>query len=381
MPLPALRQFESFPAIVNGEKGFVIRDPLGFSNEFFIKEEVAFIIYFFNGVTPMRDLQDNFYFRFRRELPTNFVKEIISFFDQNYLLDNVRFRKKLNDEKEKFKKEKVRKLNDTFFLEDEKGKEFFKDFIKEVKSYKNKKQPEQGIISPHIDYFRGKESYVKVYSGLINKNFKRFIILGTNHTMFKDEFIVAEKDFETPTGKLVQYDREFIENLKNRFGEKYFEDSIAHKYEHSIEFQVNILAELFEDFTILPILAPSFLDGRKHSEFIDWLKELLNDDIFLIAASDLSHRGIQFGDPFPAIEKREETVNYDKEVLDLAIEKKPDDFINKLIENKNFTNICGMGPIYTLLKLVKKEKGELIDYRFTIDESGGSMVSFAGIYF
>ncbi len=195
MPLPALRQVESFPAIVNNEKGFVIRDPLGFSNEFFIKEEVAFVIYFFNGVTPMRDLQDNFYFRFKRELPTNLVKEIISFFDQNYLLDNVRFRKKLNSEKEIFEKEKVRKLNDTFFSEDEKGKEFFKDFIKDIKSHKNVKEPEQGLISPHIDYFRGKESYVKVYSGLINKNFKRFIILGTNHTMFKDEFIVADKDF------------------------------------------------------------------------------------------------------------------------------------------------------------------------------------------
>ncbi len=141
------------------------------------------------------------------------------------------------------------------------------------------------------------------------------------------------------------------------------------------------MAEIFVDFTILPILAPSFLDRRKHSEFIDWIKEVSDNNTFLIATSDLSHRGIQFGDPFPAIEKREETVSYDKEIIDLIVEKKPDDFINKLIENKNFTNICGMGPIYTLLKLVKKEKGDLIDYRFTIDESGGSMVSFAGIYF
>ena len=381
MPLPALRQFESFPAIVNDEKGFIIHDPLGFSNDFFIKEEVAFIIYFFNGVTPMRNLQDNFFFRFKRELPTNFVKEIVAFFDQNYLLDNVRFRKRLNKEKDKFKNNPFREPMDRSFTEDEKAKEFLDNLINEIKEYKNDKEPNFGMISPHIDYFRGKRTYVKVYSGLKSKKLKNFLILGTNHTMFGDDFIVADKDFIAANGKIAKYNRELINKLKKELGDKYFKDMIAHKYEHSIELQVNIISELFEDFTFLTVLAPNFLDGRKHEEFLNWLTSSINEDTFIIAASDFSHVGIQFGDPFPAIEKREEIIEYDKRIIDYILMGKEDNFIEELIMNKNKTNICGMGPIYTLMKLIDKKKASLVDYNFTIDEAGGSMVSFAGIYF
>ncbi len=381
MPLPALRQFESFPAIVNNEKGFIIRDPLGFSNDFFIKEDIAFIIYFFNGVTPMRDLQENFFFRFKKELPKDFVKEIVSFFDQNYLLDNVRFRKKLNSEREKFKNQKTRKPIDNLYKNDEKSMDFFKDLIKEIKSFSSKELPEKGVISPHIDYFRGKETYIKVYSGVKKIKKRKFIILGTNHTMFKDEFIVANKDFETINGKISKIDSELLNSLKKEFGEKYFEDMIAHKYEHSVELQVNILAELLEDFTFFPILTPSFLDGRKHAEFIEWLRKSIGDEYFIIAASDFSHTGIQFGDPFPAIEKRDEIITYDKNMIDLILQKGEEAFINELISNENKTNICGMGPIYTLLKLTGNKNGRIVDYRFTIDDTGGSMVSFAGIFF
>ncbi len=381
MPLPALRQFESFPAIVNNEKGFIIRDPLGFSNDFFIKEDIAFIIYFFNGVTPMRDLQENFFIRFKKELPKDFVKEIVAFFDQNYLLDNVRFRKKLNSEREKFRNQKVRRPIDNLYKNDEKSMDFFKDLIKEIKRFSPKEIPEKGVISPHIDYFRGKETYIKVYSGVKEIKKRKFIILGTNHTMFKDEFIVANKDFETINGKISRIDLELLNSLKKESGEKYFEDMIAHKYEHSVELQVNILAELFEDFTFFPILTPSFLDGRKHKDFIEWLRKSINDEYFIIAASDFSHTGIQFGDPFPAIEKRDEIIAYDKNMIDLILQKGEEAFINELISNGNKTNICGMGPIYTLLKLIGNKNGRIVDYRFTIDDTGGSMVSFAGIFF
>ena len=381
MPLPALRQFESFPAIVNNEKGFIIRDPLGFSNDFFIKEDIAFIIYFFNGVTPMRDLQENFFFRFKKELPKDFVKEIVAFFDQNYLLDNVRFRRKLNSEREKFRNQKTRKPIDSLYKNDEKSMNFFKDLIKEIKRFSPKEIPEKGVISPHIDYFRGKETYIKVYSGVKEIKKRKFILLGTNHTMFKDEFIVANKDFETINGKTSKIDSELLNLLIKEFGEKYFEDMIAHKYEHSVELQVNILAELFEDFTFFPILTPSFLDGREHKDFVEWLRKSIDDEYFIIAASDFSHTGIQFGDPFPAIEKRDEIISYDKNMIDLILQKGEEAFINELISNGNKTNICGMGPIYTILKLMGNKKGRIVDYRFTIDDTGGSMVSFAGIFF
>jgi len=113
----------------------------------------------------------------------------------------------------------------------------------------------------------------------------------------------------------VRTDRGLVEELKRRCPDLLAVDDIAHRAEHSIEFQVILLQHLLgakRSFRILPILCGSFHewilagqlpsdDPRVRSVF-EALREAISAQgkpVCLVAGADLAHVGARFGDPGP----------------------------------------------------------------------------------
>ena len=72
-----------------------------------------------------------------------------------------------------------------------------------------------------------------------------FVILGTGHSGPANNFAITEKDFVTPLG-VASTDRDFVAALREQCDTDFTAGELAHKSEHSVEFQVVFLQYLYK---------------------------------------------------------------------------------------------------------------------------------------
>ena len=245
---------------------------------------------------------------------------------------------------------------------------------------------ERGIISPHIDYERGMRGYVLAYGGWEHLKDKTLIFLGVNHTPLRDGFILSSRGYMTPWGP-VEVDREALKALEEVIEEPY-SDEIAHFFEHSIELNVAFLKAL-TDFKMVGLLVPSFAEfiaqGKLPDQNYQGIFSLLNnmaldENFVLVAAADLSHYGLSFGDSQKAEELRPQVEIFDRYILEKMQMGNGDGFLSSFFPHKNATRVCGTGAIYVFLKSVDK-RGRLLGYFNAMDPDGSSAVSFAALIY
>lgn len=260
----------------------------------------------------------------------------------------------------------------------------------------NSNQKPIGVIAPHIDFRVGGDSYGAVYNAIKLSDADTFIILGTAHKMSYDKFMFCKKDFETPLG-IVKTDKEFINQFKNNLSFSITENELSHKTEHSIEFEVVMLKHIFQDreIKIVPILAGSFYEyvesGNKDINLDSELNELyftltktalqLKRKVCYIASSDLSHFGLRFGDLDTANSFLQNVEKNDSCVLSIIEKCDANSFIEFMINCKNKYRVCGIAPIYAMLKSLNPQKANVLSYNYWDDYEHGSGVTFAGIVF
>src|SRR5207247_2596728 len=83
-----------------------------------------------------------------------------------------------------------------------------------------------------------------------------FVIVGTCHVGMRHPFALTRKDYDTPLGP-ARADRDFVEALAARAAQDCFGSELAHRSEHSIEFQAVFLQYLYagrRDITVVPLL-------------------------------------------------------------------------------------------------------------------------------
>ena len=119
-------------------------------------------------------------------------------------------------------------------------------------------QPVRGLIAPHIDFHRGGPAYAWAYRDLAERgDADVFVVFGTCHAGMADPFALTRKPFETPLGP-VPVERDFVDALAARAGQDCFASELAHRNEHSVEFQAVFLRYLYagrREVTVVPILA------------------------------------------------------------------------------------------------------------------------------
>ena len=256
--------------------------------------------------------------------------------------------------------------------------------------------PAKALIVPHIDFRIGPEAhlaYSAAYNSILNSDADLFVIFGTAHYGNSSYFMLTEKDFLTPFGK-IETDKEIINTLKNKLGDKIVFDELTHRTEHSIELQTILLHYIFRNrnFKILPILVGSFHQfiyenrlpstSKIFNDFTDSLKQAISESnrkVIYIASADFAHIGRKFGDSFDAEIALEILKDEDIELIDSLVNVNEDNFFQKITNSNDKRRICGLSPIYTMLKTADFKYSKLLEYQQWNEIETKSAVSFATI--
>ncbi len=257
------------------------------------------------------------------------------------------------------------------------------------------------LIVPHIDFNIGKishEVYSAAYKAILNYHPDLIVIFGTSHYISSDLFMLTQKNFKTPLG-IAQVDLKLIEQLKEELDMDLTIDELAHKDEHSIEFQVVLLQYLYknDNIKILPVLVGSFHEflvkkkqpnkSHRFNHFITSLKTVIDRNYkkpLIIASGDLAHVGRKFQDNFDASTVLEQLKREDMQLIDRLSRKDSEGFFDLILNTNDKRKICGLSPFYTLLEYQKLYndkvfKGEFLKYNQWNEIETRSAVTFTSI--
>lgn len=235
------------------------------------------------------------------------------------------------------------------------------------------------FILPHAGYqYSGRTAVLGLKTAA--KQYKRVIVIGPSHRVPMEEVLSVPRatHYETPLGQ-VPLDVEFINKLLEH---PVFQNiPQADEYEHSTQIEVLLLQCAQKDFKLVPIVAGSCSE-ETIMQVAAILKSLIDDDTLVIASSDFTHYGPNYGYiPF------RENIPEQLRQLDIGAFE----YISKLdgkgfleYERKTGATICGSVPIAILLSMLDKTtEVKLIKYSTSGELTGdfSNSVSYFSIAF
>jgi len=257
-----------------------------------------------------------------------------------------------------------------------------------------------GLCSPHMDLWRAAVGYGHAYRALrdgLDERVDTFILLGTSHAPMRRAFAVCAKRFDTPLGGL-EPDGEAIAQLQADSGFDLREDEYLHRGEHSLEFQAVFLRHVLGQgpraaaARIVPILCGlgEALVARRDpahvpevETFVAALRALVErraGRVLVVAGADLAHVGPRFGDARALDGRGRELLGArDRESIDLAVGRDAPGFFRQVAADLDTRRVCGLGPLYTLLRALPQGRGEALHYDQCVDPEEGSIVSHASL--
>lgn len=392
----------------DGASYVVIEDPLGIAPAPVVvpMEGYQWTIRRFDGLTSIDSLIADIRKQTGQTVPRENLVRIVDELDQSYLLDSPRFWKYVEDYRALPLRtaahaggayaatgpELKRQLDALFRHPAASGA------VSRAILPNGDGGPVRGILSPHIDFHRGGPVYTWSYKELIERSDADvFVIVGVAHQFSKNRFALTRKDFETPLGT-VRTDQDFVDRLLELAGEKYLEDELAHRTEHSVEFQTVFLQYLLGDkrpFTIVPILAGSFHDLMMNRSdpsedadvrtFIEALRRTereLGKKVAYIGGIDLGHIGKEFGDP-ETLNRNvlEELRQFDSSMLERAAAGDASGWFRTASLVDNRYRVCGLAATYVVLTAMGETTGKVLRYDQAVNPELTCCVSFAGVAF
>ncbi len=406
MEYPKINPIEAFPVEHEGQRVICLRDPNHISNKvMLLSPETVFIISLFDGVNSIEDIQNKCEEKFGERIPLEDLEQLITQLDDALFLDSEKFKAHNNKLIENYHSSDIRTSSHAGLSYPAKVQElegWFEKFFKEAEQSEPRvKSPGilKGLISPHIDFTRGGHLYAKAYRELDDTcEAKTYIIFGTSHYSEVDNpFILTRKGFETPLG-ISKTDSEFIDRITGECDWDLFNGEIAHRSEHSIEFQVAFLQYVLrnkEDYKIVPILCNSFfglvqegkspLEDGRISQFLNSFTQLieeLGNKVFIIAGVDMAHVGPKFGDRDKVNDLTLGRIK-ERDIKSLEFTGKLDaeGFYRSVEEEKDWRKICGLSSIYATLSTIQAKEGKLLGYDQAKEPDTGSVVTFASMGF
>ena len=402
--LPRLRYVDAFPVDVEGQRLIYLRDPEGIAKEGLgVPPQVFQLMTLLDGEHTAEDLKAAFEQNASGETITDEqISELIASLDNSLLLDSEKYRAHREAVEAAFRAETRRPsaLAGSSYPESPDAlrvliDSFFEDPEGPVDSLRTSGRV-TALVAPHIDFGRGGPCFAWAYRELKDApTADVYVVLGTGHSS-RRPFTVSRKVFETPLGDLPA-DQPFIDRLEAHANQDLFADEMAHRNEHSIEFQAVFLRYLFpdSDITFVPILCGSFFQSvhRKSSpeenqevaDFVNALRQAIEEEdrtVCIIAGVDFSHVGQRFGDEALLDDSFISTVEAsDRDLIEAAAKGDAEGFFDVIIRDEDRNKVCGTSSIYTMLKVMDADRGELLKYDRAIDHESQSLVSFASMAF
>ena len=395
MEYPRVRWIEAHPFKNEGREMVLLNDVEGImENSLIVSQDILFIVSLMDGSRSLRDIQAEYMRTCGELLYMERLEEIVAAMDQSYLLFNENYRSHLAHLKMEYENTSVRKpaLAGRSYPANRMDLLVALDEMFKAAPEKKNHGELAAILAPHIDYTRGINVYQQVYPYLRHTSKPLVVVFGTCHHMTEKIWNISLKDFETPLdiAPVTQELRSLV--LHNDMLRDYIIEW-PHRKEHSIELQIPLIQfNMLNDFEILPILTGSmheYIEGVRdtNDDTLTGLADNLRDVLkaygkpyIIIAGADLAHIGAQFGDPYPLDSfalARSKTK--DEEILACVKELDAQSFFDAIKSERDARRICGLTPIYFLLRLMEGCTAEIVSYDQWTD--GKSSVSFAGAVF
>jgi len=227
-------------------------------------------------------------------------------------------------------------------------------------------------VLPHAGYVYSGRVAVETVSSMKIKD--TVILIGPNHSGYGEEFsIMTEGVWQTPMGD-VRINSDLAKQMASH-SPSLKEDTLAHRYEHSLEVELPILQYFKMSFEIVPIavfsgeLALLKRIGKEIAQAI--ISCGAKDSVVIAASTDMTHY-----EPLEHAEKKDR----------LAIEA-----ILALNEDALFENIaaqgismCGYAAVAVMLSAAKTlgaSSGSLVKYQTSaeVSKDTSSVVGYAGM--
>jgi AmmeMemoRadiSam system protein B len=400
---PVLRNLQFSPIKEGEEQYIVLWDPSGLSKDKLVLPlNYFFIVQHFDGEHSLQEIGGLYLKRFGEFLMPDKVEQLVSDLDANLFLEGERAESARKQVQDVYRQAplraaafagrsyeadgaKLKKQIDGFFTSKE-GPDF--------KPSENKGRLIKGLVAPAYDLKQAGPIYAWAYKELQEAQQPDvLIIIGTAHAGLENLYAATDKDFETPLG-VVPVDRPILDRLKSLVPECFAED-IAHVSEHAIEFQLPFIQTntgATKPASLVPILssfsAMSVADSAVRAlidRFISALREAITASgkaACVIAAGELAHLGMRYGDSVPPTDfSFHRSMQYDLEMLKFVEELKPEEFARYIQKENDQRRISGFSPIYSLLRLIQAEKGQVLRYDRGITDQYNSTVSYASMAF
>jgi hypothetical protein len=406
---PKLRNLEFFPVREGENQSVGLRDPQGISKEIlFLPPNVFYLIQFLDGQHTRNQIAGEYLKRFGEILLPNWMDKFLGDLDEKLFLEGERFEASRQAMVEAYRQETVRVpafAGKSYEADPEKLKAQLEGFFQSKEGPGSTRSDNAGkrlkaVVAPHVELSMAGPIYAWAYKELREADTPPvFVILGAARGILENLFACTEKDFETPLGT-VTTNRELLRLFKQYGGGPFFEEEIAHRNDHAIEFQTLFLQHVLggkKPFTIVPILCSfshlhfSHADLAKQAErvaqFLAVFQRTLADfgqDVCYIVSGDLAHIGMRYGDLRPPTDFQfNKTMQADLAMLKHA-EKGEADALLQFIQREDDARRIGMlPPLYTMLKLLPAPvAGTVLRYdRATVDQYNSTVTYCAMAYY
>jgi len=403
---PRLRRLMMLPVRDGERELLLVQDPMGIMpGQPVLGIESLAILQLLDGTVALKDISAAVMQESKDLRVGNMVRDFIAQLDELLMLESPRFERALEETRRAYHQLEIRPaaLEGVSYPADAAELASFLDahFAEAEKLRAAAGEPAaaadalpRAILAPHLDPRREGALMARAYLelGAAPAAPLRVVIFGTGHNLVGDFHALTRKHFQTPLGKAA-CDTAFVDRVASRLGETAFRGELAHRDEHSIEFQVLYLQRRLagRPFTIVPILCGGFYhlldDGRTPSEepeveaLIEAVREAeraLGGATVYVAGVDFSHVGPRFGDGRLTDEVKSAVRELDEAAIAAAAGADAEAWFRVIAEKDDATRICGYAPTYAMLRCAAPPPGRKLGYAQS-EEKDTSVVSVAAM--
>jgi AmmeMemoRadiSam system protein B len=397
---PLLRYDLNFRPFKEKEHVFIhMSDPFGYATQPIVLHNFFYNLFAeFAVEITIEEVETILMKKYNQENIITELRKIIDLLDKEHYLINDRFEKRKLDVLANYEKLECRPpicMGANYPDTKTESIEFFRGLFDSVNPMEIDGN-NSAVIVPHLDFRTSKtlhQAYAKGYHSIRNTEADVYVILGTSHSLSSDYFMFTDKKYQSTYG-VAENDTELFDEIKKNMGDKFTVDNLAHKVEHSIEFQVALLQHYLNkaDVKILPVLCGSLMQNIKtksnpmeDKKYMDYIKaiqtsiEKLGRKAVFITSVDLSHVGKKFGDKFDALEQKDNVLKAENIMLEKVINHNPEKFFTKIAEKDDKWKVCGVAGITATLNILPKTESKLLAHNLWYEKAVQSSVSFATI--
>ena len=235
-----------------------------------------------------------------------------------------------------------------------------------------------GVISPHAGYtYSGPTASFGFLAMKESGMPDSVIIMGPNHRGLGGKAVVSDEDFLTPLG-VMEVDQDLIRKLGLEV------DNSSHAGEHSMEVQLPFIQ--YFDMSVkqvcISVSDQSLGFSEELGKRIASAVQASKGNVGLIASSDFTHCGWNYGYPVPSgMNAGQFAESRDRPVIEKLLHMDLENAFRK--KDELGTTACGLGPIAAVMTASKElgaDKARMMDYTTSYDTApSDSAVGYASI--